>query len=60
MIEENGFVCVCVWLSESVCLYVFAPSGGDDKILNVITGIYELAKLPVNAVISVLPDFQHI
>lgn len=46
-------MCVCVWLSESVCLYVFAPSGGDDKILNIITGIYESAKPPVTAVTSV-------
>lgn len=51
VIEENGFV--CVWLSESVCLYVFAPSGGDDKILHIITGSYEFTKPPVSAVISV-------
>lgn len=51
-------VCVCVWLFESVCLYAFAPSRGDDKILKVITGVYEFAKLPV---ISVYPDLkQHI
>ncbi len=43
--EENGFVCVCVWLSDSVCM--FAPSGGDDKILNIITGIKEFTKLSV-------------
>lgn len=42
---------MCGSLSESICLYVFAPSGGDDKILNIITGIYEFTRLPVSALV---------
>lgn len=54
VMEENG----CVWLSESVYLCVFAPSGGDDKILNVMIGLYEFTKLPVSVVINPYPDFK--
>lgn len=35
-----------------VCVCVFAPRIGDDKIANIITAIYEFPELPVSAVIS--------
>lgn len=35
-----------------VCVCVFAPRAGDDKIANIITGVYEFPELPVSAVVS--------
>lgn len=48
VIGLNGFVCVCVDVWVCLFLCVFAPSGGDDQMLNIITGFYEFMKLPVS------------
>lgn len=45
---EEMFLCARMF----VCVCVFAPRVGDDKIANIITAVYEFPELPVSAVIS--------